>query len=76
MPVARVNFVAGEECQSRVLQYLGLALQPLKPYIRQELFLPHCSTENKSRDEEKTVLKELVPMLACLNSSGAGTSLF
>jgi hypothetical protein len=29
-----------------------------------------------SRDDEKIVLKELVPMLACLNSSGAGLSAF
>ncbi len=27
-----------------------------------------------SRDDEKMVLKELVPILACLNSSGAGLS--
>ena len=27
-----------------------------------------------NRDDEKMVLKELVPMLACLNSSGAGLS--
>jgi hypothetical protein len=41
-----------------------------------ELFPSHCSTGSNNRDEEKTVLKELVPMLACLNSSGAGVSLF
>ena len=41
-----------------------------------ELFPSHCSIGSNSRDEEKTVLKELVPMLACLNSSGAGVSLF
>src|ERR1700733_14195023 len=29
-----------------------------------------------NRDDEKTVLNELVPTEACRNSSGAGTSLF
>jgi hypothetical protein len=32
----------------------------------------HRSTGKSNRDDEKTVLKELVPMLACLNSSRAG----
>ena len=44
------------------------------------LFLPlfnsHCSLCSNSRDDEKIVLNELLPMLACLNSSGAGVSLF
>ena len=31
---------------------------------------------NNSRDDEKTVLSELVPIEACLNSNSAGTSLF
>jgi hypothetical protein len=29
-----------------------------------------------NRDDEKTMLNELVPTEACRNSSGAGTSLF
>ena len=33
------------------------------------------SSGSKSRDEEKIVLKELVPMLACLNPIGVATSL-
>jgi hypothetical protein len=34
------------------------------------------NTGRSNRDDEKTVLKELVPMLACLNSSNAGLSGF
>ena len=41
-----------------------------------EQFPSHRSTGSNNCDEEKTVLKELVPMLACLNSSGAGVYLF
>jgi hypothetical protein len=37
---------------------------------------PHPSRGKSKRDDEKTVLKELVPMLACLNSSKAGLSGF
>ena len=37
-------------------------------------FLAHRSTGRSNRDDEKTVFKELVPMLACLNSSKAGLS--
>jgi len=36
----------------------------------------HFARGNDNRDDEKTVLNELVPIEACLNSSGAGTSLF
>jgi hypothetical protein len=38
--------------------------------------LPYSSTGRSNRDEEKTVFKELVPTLACLNSSKAGRSAF
>jgi hypothetical protein len=39
---------------------------------RFEKVAPYRSSGRSSRDEEKTVLKELVPTLACLNSSKAG----
>jgi hypothetical protein len=31
---------------------------------------------SNNRDDEKTVLNELLPIVACLNPSRAGTSLF
>ena len=36
----------------------------------------YFATGSNNRDDEKTMLSELVPTEACLNSSGAGTSLF
>jgi hypothetical protein len=36
----------------------------------------YTSTGRSNRDDDKTVLNELVPTLPCLNSSGAGASLF
>jgi hypothetical protein len=36
----------------------------------------YFATGSDNRDDEKIMLNELVPIEACLNSSGAGTSLF
>ena len=36
----------------------------------------YATTGRSSRDDDKTVLNELVPTLLCLNSSSAGASLF
>jgi hypothetical protein len=38
--------------------------------------LSHLSVGKSNREVETTVLKELVPMLACLNASKAGLSGF
>jgi hypothetical protein len=41
-----------------------------------EMASSHSSTGKNNRDDEKMVLKELVPILACLNPSNAGLSGF
>jgi len=41
-----------------------------------QCWLSYLRTGKSNFDDEKTVLKELVPMLACRNSSGAGMSGF
>ena len=38
--------------------------------------LPYPNAGRSNRDDERTVLSELVPTVACLNSSSAGVSLF
>jgi hypothetical protein len=56
--------------------YLSALRQKLSKAAAPSSWLPYCSTGRSSRDDEKTVLSELVPTLACLNSSSAGMLVF